>query len=258
MRERLRPALDRVRASIGDVRRTGRPVNEADTKRALIAPVLSALGWDMADLSEVRMEYRHTGRHNPVDYALLLQGVPLLFIEAKPLGTNVDDQACQAQAVNYAESAGVAWCVLTDGDKYRVYNARAPVPLAADKLFRAARVSDTGQEEHVLEALELLSREKLPSWAGPPCPDCGAALSPGCPVCTRCGADLAVHWRRRAEAQGAAATWPVKKYDPNQPLGCWWVLVPFGVVLWWLAEWVERVGGRADARRRQEEERRNS
>ena len=62
-------------------------IGEQDTKAALIVPVLRALGWDVEDLEDVKLEYRRRPADNPVDYALFLLRSPRLFIEAKSLGT---------------------------------------------------------------------------------------------------------------------------------------------------------------------------
>ena len=61
-------------------------IGEQDTKAALIVPVLRALGWDVEDLEDVKLEYRRRPADNPVDYALFLLRSPRLFIEAKSLG----------------------------------------------------------------------------------------------------------------------------------------------------------------------------
>jgi hypothetical protein len=50
--------------------------------------------------------------------------------------------------------------VLTDGDKYCIYNAHAPVDVD-QKLFRTAVISDMTQESATLDTLELLSKQKL-------------------------------------------------------------------------------------------------
>ncbi len=47
-------------------------IGEQDTKAALIVPVLRALGWDVEDLEDVKLEYRRRPNDNPVDYALFL------------------------------------------------------------------------------------------------------------------------------------------------------------------------------------------
>ena len=136
----------------------GTNIGEQNTKVSLIMPVLRALGWDVEDLDEVRLEYRRSPRDKPVDYALMLQREPVLFVEAKGLGENLEDRRWASQVISYAAVAGVEWVVPTDGDEYRIYNAHALVPVE-DKLFRSVRISEDVEEtEH---ALRLLSKKEV-------------------------------------------------------------------------------------------------
>jgi hypothetical protein len=50
--------------------------------------------------------------------------------------------------------------VLTNGDEYRIYNSHAPVDVE-QKLFRSVRASDTANVGHVLDTLQLLSKEQM-------------------------------------------------------------------------------------------------
>jgi hypothetical protein len=94
---------------------------------ALIVPLLRALGWDVESLAEVQLEYRRKPSDRPVDYALFLDRVPSLFIEAKALGSNLEDNKWANQIMGYATVAGVQWVVLSDGNEYRLYNSHAPL-----------------------------------------------------------------------------------------------------------------------------------
>ena len=66
----LSETLESVRTRIAKYR--GKNLSEANTKTALIEPVLCALGWPVGDLDEVSLEFRLKSSDNPVDYALLL------------------------------------------------------------------------------------------------------------------------------------------------------------------------------------------
>jgi hypothetical protein len=94
---------------------------------------------------------------NPVDYALMIQRTPRLFIEAKSLDGNLNDPKWAGQIMAYATVAGVQWVALTDGNEYRIYNSHAPVPVE-QKLFRKARISD---DTDVADTLQLLSKERM-------------------------------------------------------------------------------------------------
>lgn len=142
------------------VKRFGdRRLGEQNTKASLIEPVLEALGWDIRDPDEVHREFRPTGKDSPVDYALKLVRRPRLFLEAKGLGETLADRRWIAQVLGYATVAGVEWCVLTDGDEYRFYNATAPID-AEEKMLCRIRLSECAAEASV-ETLNLMSRANL-------------------------------------------------------------------------------------------------
>jgi hypothetical protein len=151
----LHKTVEDVRARIAMHR--GKGIGEQNTKSVLINPVLRALGWDMEDLDEVVLEFKRKSMENPVDYALMLQRTPRLFIEAKPLDGNLNDPKWAGQIMAYATVAGVQWVALTDGDQYWIYNSHAPVPVE-QKLFKSTRVSADHEAE---ETLQLLSKERM-------------------------------------------------------------------------------------------------
>jgi len=136
----------------------GQKIGEQNTKAALVEPVLRALGWETENVDEVRREYKRRPQDKPVDYALMLNREPALFVEAKGLDEDLADRRWASQIISYASVAGVAWVALTDGDEYRIYNAHAPVPVE-DKLFRRARLSKDFSEAQ--ESLSLLSKERM-------------------------------------------------------------------------------------------------
>lgn len=150
----LASVLTTVRATIAKF--SGQAIGEENTKHALIEPVLGALGWDVADLDEVRCEYRYRSGADPVDYALLQLGTPRLFVEAKALGENLEKWA--TQIMGYAGVAGVGWAVLTDGNEYRIYNAGSNGDLETKLFRRVAVASDT---PGVADTLGLLSKSQL-------------------------------------------------------------------------------------------------
>lgn len=150
-------ATDRVR----DYRDRRVRLTESDTIRVLVLPVLDALGWDLQDVEEVRSEYRHASADNPVDYALFLHATPTLFVEAKALGVSLDDRKPLLQTLNYANTAGVDWCVLTNGAEWRIYKVHAPVA-AEEKLFLTARLDElAGDPGPIAATLSLLSRDRM-------------------------------------------------------------------------------------------------
>lgn len=156
--EGLRDALTDVAERVS--RYKDQRIGEQNTKATLIVPVLRALGWNVEDLDEVHLEYKFKSPDKPVDYALMLQRKPVLFIEAKGLDEDLNDRRWASQVVSYAAVAGVEWVVLTNGDGYRIYAAHAPVALD-EKLFRTVQIS--GDVTEAADALRLLTKDELRS-----------------------------------------------------------------------------------------------
>ena len=95
--------------------------SESSTRAVLIDPVLRTLGWDTANPFMVEVEKPiDKGR---VDYAL--NGVDQeirIIVEAKKLGTDLNDKDIYLSLVNYAFSSGVPDLFLTDGLIWLHYN----------------------------------------------------------------------------------------------------------------------------------------
>jgi hypothetical protein len=154
---RLETAIREVVAKVEKYQDRG--LGEQNTKASLIEPILEALGWDIRDPDEVHREFKPTTQDKPVDYSLALLRKPRLFVEAKPLGESLSDRKWIGQILGYAAVAGVEWCVLTDGNEYRFYNATVPLD-AEEKLFFHMRLADLPGAE-AARRLKLISRSDM-------------------------------------------------------------------------------------------------
>jgi hypothetical protein len=149
-----------VRDVIAKIRRyQDRSIGEQNTKASLIEPILEALGWDVRDPDEVFREFKAKSVDSPVDYALTILRKPRLFVEAKGLGETLTNRKWVPQVLSYATIAGVVWCVLSDGDEYRFYNANAPLD-AEEMLFTRVRLTE-GDEAETIKTLTLISRGNM-------------------------------------------------------------------------------------------------
>ena len=155
----LLETLTVVRNRIQQIRERKEIIGEQNTKATLIEPVLGALGWNLLEIDEVRREYKRKPQDNPVDYALFLNRTECLFVEAKSLEKDLSDRKWVSQNLSYATVVGVRWCVLTNGDEYRIYNSHAAVDVD-EKLFRIVRVSDN-DTKLLTDTLLLLGREMM-------------------------------------------------------------------------------------------------
>ncbi len=100
--------------------------NETRTRQVLIDPMLHELGWDVGDPNSVELEYR-IGR-DWADYVLMGSGRPIAVIEAKALGKPLDEKETM-QALNYANTAGIPYMTLTNGDHWRMLEVFKQAPI---------------------------------------------------------------------------------------------------------------------------------
>ena len=92
---------------------------ETRTRQALIDPMLRALGWDVEDPNSVELEYGI--RRKWADYALMVNEKPIAVIEAKALGTPLNDDE-KMQALNYANMDGIDYMAVTNGDHWQMFD----------------------------------------------------------------------------------------------------------------------------------------
>ncbi len=99
---------------------------EQAAKQALVVPLLQLLGYDVFDPREVVPEYRSDfaikkqGQFEKVDYALVVNGAPAVFIECKPVGAALEDHGGQlARYFNATPTVRVA--IITDGVQLRAF-----------------------------------------------------------------------------------------------------------------------------------------
>jgi len=100
--------------------------SEALTRYALIDPLLRELGWDTEDPALVMPEYRLGKGY--ADYALLGDGKPMIMVEAKKLGTPLQDAA--SQGIGYCIEDGIAFFAVTDGRQWEIYETHKMAPIA--------------------------------------------------------------------------------------------------------------------------------
>ncbi len=156
--------LQETLATVAERIRSDALKNEADVKHFVLLPVLRALDWDDSDPLMIRPEY--AAGPGQVDYALLHDGRPLVFIEAKRLG-NMDDKG-EEQLFQYASNKGIPLLILTDGDRWDFYLSMAAGDPPERRFFRMElsllehKVPDFVGflEEHLRQAAVVSGRAK--------------------------------------------------------------------------------------------------
>ncbi|KXB05360.1 hypothetical protein AKJ50_01160 [candidate division MSBL1 archaeon SCGC-AAA382A13] len=96
--------------------------SEMETKSKIVEPLLRRLGWSFVE-DEVEVEYPmsfDSSKH--VDYALLVDGKPSVFVEVKALGSELTTET-QKQGLDYATREDVEWFALTNGTEIKIFNA---------------------------------------------------------------------------------------------------------------------------------------
>ena len=131
--------------------------DETRTRQVLIDPLLKELGWDVGDPSAVELEYRVEREYDvgmgKADY-VLKSGLKLAaVIEAKRLGSTLLDKATN-QVLNYANSKGVPWMIVSDGDRWTMYEVFKQGELK-ERLRMSFAISDTSASECALKTLAL-------------------------------------------------------------------------------------------------------
>ncbi len=111
--------------------------NEAATRAVLIDPVLRALGWDTANTNMVEVE--KTMDSVRADYALYdSNAIPRIIVEAKALGTELDQKKLVMGLVGYAFSFGLNDVFLTDGIIWEHFDNFQPGDLSPSKTLNLA------------------------------------------------------------------------------------------------------------------------
>ena len=102
-------------------------LSETDTRNGLINPLFLALQWDFTDFDSIKSELRAPEFNEPVDYAFYSSkrksAKPILLLEAKRLGSNIGHKNHVKQLTSYLGAMGVQWGVLSDGNRYVLYNS---------------------------------------------------------------------------------------------------------------------------------------
>jgi len=121
--------------------------NEALTRYALIDPLLRALGWDTEDPDQVEPEF--DAKVGKADYALKINGKPVIIVEAKALGTQLDYKTIIKQVIPYAYATNAPYIVVTDGNRWEVYK------LASSDIVVSWQIKDNSPQEVALKALAI-------------------------------------------------------------------------------------------------------
>lgn len=131
---------------------------EEATKNALILPFLDALGYDVFDPTEVVPEFTSdygTKKGEKVDYAIRLDGEPIMLIECKCAGGDLSTNHA-SQLFRYFSVTPARIGVLTNGLRYRFFSDLEEENKMDERPFLDVDLRDV--KEPQLEELKKLSK----------------------------------------------------------------------------------------------------
>lgn len=97
-------------------------MTEESTKMSMILPFFQLLGYDVFDPTEFCPEYTADvgiKKGEKVDYAILINGQPVILVEAKAAGKKLDKHS--SQLFRYFVTTPAKFAILTNGTAYKFY-----------------------------------------------------------------------------------------------------------------------------------------
>ncbi|WP_254808451.1 type I restriction enzyme HsdR N-terminal domain-containing protein [Natronosalvus amylolyticus] len=98
-------------------------MDEANTKAAVLREFLDLLDWEIPKNTQLEYPVEAFGRTYKVDYALILEGTPVAFLEAKGADTALTADHDE-QLSSYMMNKNVTYGILTNGKQYRFFQRR--------------------------------------------------------------------------------------------------------------------------------------
>jgi hypothetical protein len=98
-------------------------MDEANTKAAILRDFLDLLDWEIPTNTQLEYSVEAFGQTYKVDYALILEGTPVAFLEAKGVDTALTADHDE-QLSSYMTNKNVNYGILTNGEQYRFFQRR--------------------------------------------------------------------------------------------------------------------------------------
>ena len=126
---------------------------EEATKISLVMPLLKAMGYNIFDPTEVIPEFTADvgiKKGEKVDYALMLNGKPIILIEVKCIGTTLDP--CASQLFRYfSTEIETKFGILTDGITYQFYSDLDQKNVMDGKPFLSLQITPDIRDSEIAE-----------------------------------------------------------------------------------------------------------
>ncbi len=142
-------------------------VSESNTEIWFISPFLQGLGYDTHDPGLVHTQYQvmpNGHKVGKVDYAILQDKKPIIFLEGKKLGESLDGHIGQVKKY-FNLKTEVDFAILTNGNEYQIYSDLDHENVLDDKPFLEFKVHkiDVQQDKELIAYLEKFSLQNYDS-----------------------------------------------------------------------------------------------
>jgi len=128
-------------------------MDEANTKAAVLRDFLNLLDWQIPQNTQLEYSVEAFGQTYKVDYALILDGTPVAFLEAKGADTSLTDDH-EEQLSSYMTNKNVTYGILTNGKQYRFFKRRVDASNVDVQKVGAVALEDLPNRLAVLKAYE--------------------------------------------------------------------------------------------------------
>ncbi|WP_292471611.1 type I restriction endonuclease [Methanolobus sp.] len=134
---------------------------EEATKNALVMPMINILGYNVFDPTEVIPEFtadHGTKKGEKVDYAIIKDNEPIILIECKPIGSDLNTNHA-SQLFRYFNVTSAKVGILTNGTTYRFFSDLEDANKMDDKPFLEIDLLNLKDEQ--VEELKRFKKERF-------------------------------------------------------------------------------------------------
>src|SRR6056297_1734494 len=128
-------------------------MDEANTKAAILRDFLTLLDWQIPENTQLEYSVEAFGQTYKVDYALILDGTPVAFLEAKGADTSLTGDH-EDQLSSYMTNKNVTYGILTNGKQYRFFQRRVDATDVDVQRAAAVALEDLPTHLAILQAYQ--------------------------------------------------------------------------------------------------------
>ncbi len=148
--------LASLREKVRDTLACETPLDEVGTRNDLVLPLLEQLGWNNRLL--VRFWFETTKSDEPRRRISVIECSGNLIVLCRALDTPIDHEEWILQAETYSDVLESTWCLVTNGDGYRLYCLSAPGEMS-NKLFWEVKLSSRASDRYLADLFRLLGQD---------------------------------------------------------------------------------------------------